>query len=142
MIEAHVRKRSIAFSVWIALMFLAPLAFAFLSDRVAPGQEMPRFIGYTWMVCIMLAGVVWFIAHYHWSRAKGYSAWLTLLALLGFPIAPIIFACLKDQEPVQPSPDDPIRHCPHCGADYRLGEYNPDAERILCSACKEELPRE
>lgn len=142
MIAAHVRKRSIAFSVWIALAFLAPMFFALLSDRVAaPSGDMPRFIGYSWIVCILLAGIFWIKAHYHWSRAKGYSGWLTLLALLGFPIAPIVLACLNDQRVSPPSLDDPIRHCPHCNAVYRLGDYNPDAERILCATCKGELPR-
>jgi ribosomal protein L40E len=36
---------------------------------------------------------------------------------------------------------DPVRICPSCESSYRLSEYRPDAARILCSACKSELPR-
>lgn len=142
MIDAHVQKRSFAISAWIVLMFLAPLGLFFLADRLTErGADLPHPIGYTVMGCVALGVVFWFKAHYHWSRAKGYSGWLVLLALLGFPIAPIVFACIKDQAPKPPPVDSPIQKCPHCGAVYRLSEYNPDAQRILCSACKGELPR-
>ena len=142
MIDAHVQKRSVAISAWIVLMFLAPIGLFYLADRLTErGSDLQRIIRYAAMGCVALGGVFWFKAHYHWSRAKGYSGWLVLLALLGFPIAPIVFACIKDKAPAPPPVDDPIQKCPHCGADYRLGEYNLDAERILCSTCKGELPR-
>ncbi len=104
------------------------------------GLEYPPLFGYVLIWCVVFGFISWFVAHYHWSRAKGYSGWLTFLALLGFPIAPIVFTCLKDRAKVPPSPDDPIRQCPQCGAEYLLGDYNPDAERILCSSCRGELP--
>lgn len=137
MIEGHTGKRDTAFAAWIIFVFLTPLVLSLK----ALGLEAPPLFGYALIWCVFFGFISWFAAHYYWSRAKGYSGWLTFLALLGFPIATMVFACLKDRAKVPPSPDDPIQRCPQCGAKYRRGEYNPSAERILCSSCKEELPR-
>ena len=37
--------------------------------------------------------------------------------------------------------DPDLRTCATCGTPYRLSDYRSDADRILCSACKAELPR-
>ena len=110
---------------------------------------LPRFINIeedstmfdiiTGLVMLCLAGKLafWFKGFYHWSKGKGQSGALTLLGLLGMPIGLIAMAFVKDITP--PPINDPFRKCPECGGEYRLGDYNPNAEKIFCSACKTEL---
>jgi len=38
--------------------------------------------------------------------------------------------------------DPDLRTCGVCGTPYRLSDYRSDADRILCSGCKAELPRQ
>ncbi len=94
----------------------------------------------------------WFKAHYHWAVAKGYPPKYTWLGLLGFPVAPIVFACLRDRVPGPPRlpwrlrrkqrpPPEPTLACPACGAPYRLSHYDLSRPAIHCSTCKAELPK-
>ena len=143
MIEKEISKRSSAFGLMVlgTVMAIIPI---FLVNILGPFPE--GSIGSYSFLAVMFAGlglqfIFWFKALFHWSQAKGYSGGLAAIGVVGFPIAPLILALLKDKMPYPESQTDPWRSCPNCNAKYRLGDYLPDAPYIFCSACKTELPK-
>ena len=76
----------------------------------------------------------------YYAKAKGRSGAFALLGLFDL-LGIIILASLKDLDPESSEFSDPVSQCPSCGAEYKLNEYNPEAEHIYCSFCKAELPR-
>ena len=49
---------------------------------------------------------------------------------------------LSPRNAVRLNPEDAIRHCPTCGAEYRLSDYRADVKHIICWGCMSELPKE
>lgn len=139
MIEAHAKKRGRSFLLWIVCSMAF---FGFSSKPFLDYVPVPSVWGVVARgLSLGLVAFFWFKAMYHWAKAKGYSGWMSSLGVLGLPVAPIVFACVKDLTYTPPPIIDPIRNCPHCSKPYRLGDYNPAAVHISCSYCKGELRR-
>ena len=133
-------KRNGAFWAWLALWIITPTSGVLTQvGPPSPGSAFPWIISIVFLAALLFQIVLWFRVFFHWSRAKGHSGWFCIVAILG-PVALIILPFLRDGGVTPEQPDDPIRQCPGCGADYKLGDYDLRAKRILCSQCKEELP--
>ena len=134
-------KRDGAFWPWLVLWIITP-------DIALLQLLLPKDLGICGrsaaaLVLLVTRGIqlfLWFKIFFHWARAKGQSGWFCLYACLG-PLGLICMPFLRDEGVTTDQPTDPMRQCPHCAAEYRLGEYNQDAEHIYCSKCKAELPR-
>jgi hypothetical protein len=135
------RKRNIAFTVWfiaLAVFLVLLLVLPLLPPAVRPPK--PVYMSLVPISAIILL-IFWFKGLYHWARSKGCPGALALIGILGFPIAVIIMAVVKDHNAAAAADAQPSQACPSCGAPYRLTDYDPAAKHIFCSTCKSELTK-
>lgn len=139
--KMQMSKRNASFVLCFGLMLLL-LTLVLVIPFLPPFLHPPKLI---YLLLAFASGVVplifWYEAFYHWSKAKGYHGSLALLGTLGFPLALLPMAMLKDRLSTEVIHDRDSSDCPRCGAKYYLSDYDPRAEHIFCSACKAELPR-
>ena len=124
----------VAIVVGLVLLLGLPL----LPPVVRPPKQFILFLVYP---AVLMPQIFWYKGLYHWFKAKGYHGSLTLLGILGFPLALIVMVLMKDRVPTVPFVQEIVKNCPSCGSLYRLKDYNPQAEHVYCSACKSELPK-
>jgi hypothetical protein len=88
-------------------------------------------------IAVLLWGAI------HLMKGKGYSPWLSLVALV--PILGIIALLLvPDRHPGQSVPEPSgvgLQTCGQCGHAYHPSDYRVSASVWRCSRCQAELPR-
>jgi hypothetical protein len=148
MIPEQIRKRDAAWlglAVCLFLHFGIALLSAWISDTLESDlRHTVMHLGVFLIPALLcfVALIFWFKGHYHWSKAKGHDDGLAGVAVLGFPLGPILLYRAPDKSP--PPLIDPAtrRACPSCHAPYLLEDYDPSAPEIFCSSCGASLPRE
>jgi hypothetical protein len=94
MIEIHREKRNSAFaSSLISGLIIAIFTFIY---RFTDGASFPLIFCSVLLSVSLVLQILWFIALYHWAKAKGYSGYYAWFGLLNF-IGIIILACLPDK---------------------------------------------
>ena len=147
MISEQLRKRDAAW-LGVSVCLLMQVVLMYLTRPISekleePLREQVVLIG-VFLIPMMLTCVAllfWIKGHCHWSRAKGHGDRLGWLAVLGFPMGPILLYRTPDKSPPRLTSPAPRRACPSCHAPYLLEDYDPSAPEIFCSSCGASLPR-